>query len=182
MIGRSDGDAERVLTRIVDPIITEKLQADVYMKQQNELGVDSEILQTAWERLQQMQWFGLFHRLRESMELLTFTFCADTNELLRYYTRPSPPPPPTDNNLDKLLTSRIVGDIAKEEKERLLKEILERNRLDVILLERAEALFNERLEEMRKAKENGILCRFAGTVDVTCGGDDNDSDGAREEL
>ena len=49
MIGRSDGD-ERVLTRIVDPIITEELQADVYMKQQNELGVDSEILQTAWER------------------------------------------------------------------------------------------------------------------------------------
>lgn len=181
MIGRSDGD-ERVLTRIVDPIITEELRANVYMKQQNELGVDSEILQTAWTRLQQMQWFGLFHRLRESMELLAFTFCADTNELLKYYTRPSPPPTDGDNNLDKL-TSRIVGgDIGKEEKERLLTEILERNRLDVILLERAEALFNERLDEMRKAKDNGILCRFAGTVDVTCGGDDNDSDGDREEL
>ena len=177
MMGRSHGDL-RVLTGIMDPIVTEELQADVYMKEQNTLGEKSQVLQKAWERLQQMQWFGLFHRLSESMELLAFTFCADTEKLLQYYTRPSPP----TSHLDKL-QSRVVGEISDEEKERLVTEILKRNQLDVILLERAEALLDERLEEMHKAKENGVLCRFAGTVDVTCdkSGDDDRND-AREEL
>lgn len=67
--------------------------------------------------------------------------------------------------------------------EALVQEILQRNQLDAILFERAESLFDERLEEMREAKASGILCKFGGTVKVTCAAAAGVSgEGAREEL
>jgi len=164
MMGRENGDT-RVVKSIMDPKPTDELREDVYMKQQNELGAESEILKTAWERLsKELHWFGLFHRLPESMKLLGYTFCADTDALLEYYKRPSPP----EAHVDKLKPS-LVGDMSDDEKEKMVEEILQRNQLDIILFERAEALFDERLEEMKEAQKKGILCKFAGTVDVTCG-------------
>lgn len=176
MMGRDTGDT-RVLTRIVDPTPTQELLADEYMTEQNELGEDSIVLQRAWQRLSQdLHWFGLFHRLPESMELLAYTFCADSAKLQEFYQRSAGP----SNDVDKL-QSRHVGDISDKEKEELVQEILRRNQLDKILLERAEQLFDERLEEMKQAKQKGILCKFGGAVEVTCG-DDDENDGAHQEL
>ena len=171
MMGRENGDM-RVLQSIVDPEPNDDLLKDVYMKEQNGLGAESEILAKAWERLsKELHWFGLFHRLRESMELLGYTFCADTDKLLEFYKRPAPP----QKHTDMLLPNYIGEELTEPEKEELVQEIAKRNRLDMILFERAETLFVQRLEEMREAKKNGIICKFAGTVQVTC------ADGSHEE-
>lgn len=169
MMGRENGD-ERVLQGIVDPEPNEDLQTDEYMKAQNSLGADSQVLQKAWERLsKELHWFGLFHRLPESMELLGFAFCADTDKLLEAYQSPSSTRTHTD-----LLTLKVVGqELTESEKEEIIQEIAKRNQLDLILFERAEDLFDQRLEEMKEAKRNGILCNFAGTVQVTCADDDS---------
>lgn len=169
MIGRADGD-NRVMKHIMKPQATD----DKYMQEQNNLGEDSEILKRAWERLsEKMVWFGLFHRLTDSMELLAFTTCAAADELVKGYN---------DKPLEKgtaQLSIWFAGVDANfpeddAEKKEILEELQKRNKLDLILLARAEELFDRRLEEMREAKARGVICNFMGTVEVTCGETDDE--------
>jgi len=162
MLGRENNN-ELVMIKSIDP----PSMADEYMTEQNALGEDSPVLQMAWKRLSEnFLWYGLFHRLKESIELLAFTTCVDPDLLTKSYH---------DRALKQGTAQISSGNGFPEEeseREELLKEVLDLNRLDTILLERAEILFNERFEEMKAAKARGVICNFAGTVEVTCENED----------
>lgn len=178
MLGRENLDKRVMPKSMLDsPDIGER--SDRYIQEQNKLGEDSEILAKAWDRLKEYTWFGIFHRLKESYELLAFVFCFDDgwgfekDQILneggnsRRAVVENVKNQGTGRKVLKLMQEKGQIDI-NENIDKIAEELTERNQLDLILLERAEALLDERLREMKDAKANGTLCRFMNTVDVTC--------------
>ena len=146
---------------------------DEYMQRQNELGPDeSEIYATALERLKNMVHFGLFHRLSESWRLMEHTFCwkmgyqnyRPDKEIIGY------------NALKAKLFPGVATDSVDEaEVTRIWNKLKERNRLDLALMEEAERIFDERMEQMKREREDGILCNFLRKVEVRCEDDGEDA-------
>lgn len=179
MLGRENMDQRLVPGNdlIVSPPANDR--DDAYMQHQNSLGGDSPILQKAWERLStRFAWFGLFHRLAESYELLAFTFCTSEDwgdrgasesekykyrgmELLEYMRKRR------EGGLDPTKKGRA----SRKKLQEIHARLLEINALDVILLRRAEELFDKRIKEMREMKERGVKCKFMREVEVTCAGE-----------
>ena len=140
---------------------------DEYMQRQNELGPDeSEIYAKAVERLRNMVHFGLFHRLSDSWRLMEHTFCwkmgyqnyRPDKEIIGY------------SALKAKLFPGVAGDSIDSEAEltRIWNKLKERNRLDLALMEEAERIFDERMDQMKRDREDGILCNFLRKVEVMC--------------
>lgn len=106
--------------------------------EQNALGHDSQWLQTALARLREMPFFGLMHRLEESFELFGFYLCF-------------PVAPSSDNDHNKVKEPRQVDP-------KLARLVETHFRLDAILLQEAETIFDELLADVRQKKERGIMC------------------------
>jgi hypothetical protein len=92
-------------------------------------------IQTALNRLKDMPFFGLMHRLTESYELMGFHhlyFPVTTK------ARATKKPRPVDEELQRVVDQYFV--------------------LDTLLLREAEKLFDEMVSDMRRKKEQGVLC------------------------
>ncbi len=98
------------------------------------LGEDSTWLQIALQRLEEMPFFGLFHRLDESFELFGFHLCVPVESF-------------RNRNKHDRVPSSELRDIVKKYYE-----------LDIILFEKAESLFDQLVLDMRKKKERGMMC------------------------
>lgn len=145
---------------------------DEYMQRQNEVGPEeSEIYATAVERLKNMVHFGLFHRLSDTWRLMEHTFCW-TMGYQNY--RPDKEITGYDALKMKLYPGVAADDIDEMEATRIWNKLKYRNRLDLALMKEAERIFDERLEQMKREREDGILCNFLRKVEVRCedGGED----------
>ena len=146
---------------------------DEYMQRQNELGPEeSEVYATALERLENMVHFGLFHRLSETWKLMEHTFCW-TMGYQNY--RPDKEITGYDALKMKLYPGMAAEDIDEIEATRIWNKLKDRNRLDLALMKEAERIFDERLEQMKLEKEDGILCNFLRKVEVRCEDDGGDA-------
>ena len=147
---------------------------DEYMQRQNELGPEkSEIYATAVERLRNMVHFGLFHRLSDTWKLMEHTFCWKMG-----YQNYRPDKEITGYKALKMkLYPGVAADaIDEEEATRIWNKLKDRNRLDLALMVEAERIFDKRLEQMRREKEeDGIVCNFLLKVEVRCEDDGEDS-------
>lgn len=101
---------------------------------ENSLGERSGWLHTAIQHLHSMPAFALMHRLEESFELYSFTFCVSGHVKWREGKKP-----------------REVSDELQALVERYFK-------LDLLLLEEAEKIFEERIAHMRQLKQKDWLC------------------------
>lgn len=74
----------------------------------------------------------------------------------------------------KLYPGVAADDIDEMEATRIWNKLKYRNRLDLALMKEAERIFDERLEQMKREREDGILCNFLRKVEVRCedGGED----------
>ena len=145
---------------------------DEYMQRQNELGPDeSEIYAKAVERLRNMVHFGLFHRLSDSWRLMEHTFCWKMG-----YQNYRPDKEITGYNAlkAKLYPGVAADSIDEAEVTRIWNKLKERNRLDLALMEEAERIFDERMNQMKRDREDGILCNFLRKVEVRCEDDGED--------
>ena len=106
---------------------------------ENALGEQSTWLQTALQRLEIMPVFGLHHRLRESFELFGFRLCFPVS--MKYFNKKRFP----QANVQVLVDRH--------------------NQLDNLLLQRAEARFDEMIRDMRQKKAKGILCDLGAVLD-----------------
>ena len=154
---------------------------DSYVMGQNSLvahGQESELLERAWQRLQKMAWFGVFDRLRESYDLLSFTFCRDGFERKIFYEEEKNTA--TGKDLLRFMRDDRKGGLDKsttdEELDRFETLITERNQLDILLLERANKLLDERLDQMREMMSRGVKCYFLRRIEVTCDANTMSSD------
>lgn len=145
---------------------------DSYVMGQNFLlldGQESELLERAWRRLQKMAWFGVFDRLRESYDLLSFTFCRDGWEGKIFYEEEKNTA--TGKDLLRFMRDDRKGGLDEsttdEELDRFQTLITERNQLDIVLLERANNVLDERLNQMRDMKSRGVKCYFLRRIEVT---------------
>lgn len=146
---------------------------DSYVISQNSLvahGQESELLERAWQRLQKMAWFGVFDRLRESYDLLSFTFCRDGFEGKIFYEEEKNTA--TGKDILRFMRDDRKGGLDEsttdEELDRFETLITERNQLDIVLLERANKVLDERLKQMRDMKSRGVKCYFLRRIKVTC--------------
>ena len=145
---------------------------DEYMQRQNELGPEeSEIYAIAVERLENMVHFGLFHRLSDTWKLMEHTFCWAMG-----YQNYRPDKEITGINALKIkLYPGVAADgIDETEVTRIWNKLKDRNQLDLALMKEAERIFDERLEQMTREKEDGILCNFLRKVEVRCEDDGED--------
>lgn len=113
-------------------VIPSKNQSD----HENQRGLDSEWLQLALERLESMPFFGLFHRLSETFELFGFHLCfpVDTNS---YVWKQA---------------SKVEGPLSL-----VIEEYFA---LDLLLVDKAEVMFDKLVSDMREQKKRGILCNM----------------------
>lgn len=146
---------------------------DSYVISQNSLvahGQESELLERAWQRLQKMAWFGVFDRLRESYDLLSFTFCRDGWDGKIFYEEEKNTA--TGKDILRFMRDDRKGGLDEsttdEELDRFETLITERNQLDIVLLERANKVLDERLKQMRDMKSRGVKCYFLRRIEVTC--------------
>eukprot|EP01094_Clydonella_sp_ATCC50884_P000495 TRINITY_DN10384_c0_g1_i1.p1 TRINITY_DN10384_c0_g1~~TRINITY_DN10384_c0_g1_i1.p1 ORF type:complete len:425 (-),score=159.65 TRINITY_DN10384_c0_g1_i1:212-1390(-) len=125
----------------------------------NNAGADSELFQRAVQKLHQFDFFGIFDRLEESMELLAFERCWNFNDLNVEFKLSENGLAHGDEEWHKARGAHALG----REGWALFAE---RNRLDVLLFEYAEKVFDHRVAEMRAAQARGYRCRVH---DSTCG-------------
>lgn len=134
---------------------------DAYMKGQNQLGPeDSEVFQLALDRLKNdFDHFGLFHRLQDSWDLLSYRFCWNIGERKVLDGK--------DLRGCEAVEQLYTDDDGTRASE-VWSIVRERNQLDIALLEIADKIMDERLVRMQAEKANGVLCNFLGKVKVTC--------------
>lgn len=116
------------------PLVPSKDESD----SENRLGEQSRWLGVALSRLKEMPFFGLFHRLSESFELMGFHLCFPVNATGNQHTR----------TVDKELASIVQKHFV----------------LDSLLLERADVLFDELVDDMLRKKQQGILCDLGAVL------------------
>ena len=107
---------------------------------ENLLGRKSIWLQTALEQLKKMPFFGLHHRLTETFELMGFHLCIPVT----------------------LKERAAMKRMASAELNSTVEELF---RLDTLLLQEAEPLFDEMVKEMREKKAKGIVCDLSSVLD-----------------
>ena len=109
--------------------------------EENTLGLQSPLLKTAKDFLENSQFFGIFDRMPESYELFNHGFCL-----------PSRP--------DLLPVEHAHS---KREVPEGLREVFEKyNPLDQMLYTYAVELFEERVHVMNRDRQRGVKCRHAG--------------------
>lgn len=104
--------------------------------EQNNLGQKSPDYIAAVAHLEAMPHFSIFERMDESIELLCFTYCYNCTDL-RFSYEPHKHPPLSET------VRRTIGQYHK---------------LDLLLYEHANTIFNKRVDWMRKAQTNGVQC------------------------
>ena len=106
-----------------------------------EEGTPSPLFREAWKNLNSLHFFGMYHRLEETLELLYYTFCFN-EELYPFKFSPRDHSKFPEITLDQQL---------------LLEEV---HALDYIIFRHAEQVFEERIEQMRREKAMGFQCNF----------------------
>jgi hypothetical protein len=121
------------------PVLPSKNESDA----ENELGKESEWFKTALSNLKEMPFFGLHHRLTDTFELMGFRLCFPVFEKEHAYMKKK---------------SRTMS--------KTLEEIVKRRfKLDTLLLEAAEPIFDEMVADMRRKKAQGVLCDLSFVLD-----------------
>eukprot|EP01094_Clydonella_sp_ATCC50884_P017757 TRINITY_DN3158_c0_g1_i1.p1 TRINITY_DN3158_c0_g1~~TRINITY_DN3158_c0_g1_i1.p1 ORF type:complete len:572 (-),score=113.02 TRINITY_DN3158_c0_g1_i1:504-2219(-) len=121
----------------------------------NEHGVGARQLLDAVAALHSFHFFGIFDRIPESMELFAFTFCSDVGHIEHEFsTRIMRSREELSDRGDR--TARGMAAVG-EATDRVMRQ---RNRLDFVLFQYAEHVFDQRLEEMRTARAAGYRCKL----------------------
>lgn len=104
--------------------------------QQNALGKNDPDYISAVSHLEAMPHFSIFERMTESVELLCFTFCFNCTALGFSYNPKMRPPVPDE-------VRKVASQFHK---------------LDIMLYEHANSIFEQRVNWMREAKSKGVTC------------------------
>jgi hypothetical protein len=121
------------------PVLPSKNESDT----ENELGKDSDWFKMALSNLEEMPFFGLHHRLTDTFELMGFRLCFPVFEKEHTFQRQK---------------TRFMS--------KTLEEIVNRRfKLDMLLLEAAEPIFDEMVADMRRKKAQGMLCDLSFVLD-----------------
>jgi len=110
---------------------------------ENQLEEHSSWLRLALQRLESMPFFGLMHRLDESFELMGFYMCFPATLPQGSQEEPKE----VDPQLEDVVNKHFA--------------------LDTILLQEAEKLFDGLMQDMRRKKEQGMLCDLSRFLNAT---------------
>lgn len=181
MLG-SNGDPRIMMTQLlhtsgrrfeIEKWGKEVFQADEYMIAQNALGSESEVLQRAIVALENMTHVGIFNRPEESLELFAFTFCLDDHTVPAQARKSA-----KITTVGRDFVFDVVPGLLRSndpdisgigfDAEKVANLIEQDNRLDILLMKRANALVDTRIADMRRLKAQGVKCHFLRKTKVTC--------------